>query len=650
MQLKDRSTNQEILTPAEILKKYWGYESFRPKQEDIILSILAGRDTLALMPTGGGKSICFQVPALLNEGLCLVVSPLIALMKDQVANLKKKGIPALSIFSGMTHTAVKNTLQNAMYGNFKFLYVSPERLETELFLEFLPGMTVNLIAVDEAHCISQWGYDFRPPYLRIADIRKQLAGVPILALTASATPEVQKDICEKLVFKKGYAKFNTSFERANLSYSVFNPSSKQNKLIEILKKVQGSGIVYCKSRRRTRDIAELLNLNGISSSYYHAGLTSEERSDKQEAWINNSIRIIACTNAFGMGIDKPDVRTVVHYDVPDALENYYQEAGRAGRDGQKAYAVLLFGDIEIQDLKKISDIRFPGKNATKEIYRALINYLQLPAGSGEGLSFDFNISDFVKKFKLDAFIVNSVLKILEQEELISYSEQFFSPSTVVFTAARKQIEEFEIANPGLEPVVKGLLRSYDGIFDYPTTVRENDLSKFLSVSKARLITSLHAIQKNGIIQYNPQKETPQVSFLENRVAADDLNINEKNILRRKRAFDTRLNAMLHYTNELDACRSKMIAEYFDDKDIKRCSICDNCLRVKKPNISTPEFKVIHARIMESITTKGIQKEVLLKKIAGINSQKINTILNFLIQEEIIFVTADGLLKLSNGKR
>ena len=650
MQLKDDSTSRIILTPTEVLKQYWGYESFRPKQEDIILSILAGQDTLALMPTGGGKSICFQVPALVNDGLCLVISPLIALMKDQVANLKKKGIPALSIFSGMTYTAVKNTLQNAIHGNFKFLYVSPERLETELFLEFLPGMNVNLIAVDEAHCISQWGYDFRPPYLRIASIRKQLADVPILALTASATPEVQKDICEKLVFKKDYSKFNTSFERANLSYSVFNPSSKQNKLIEILKKVQGSGIVYCKSRRRTRDVAELLNLNGISSSYYHAGLSSEERSEKQEAWINNSIRIIACTNAFGMGIDKPDVRTVIHYDVPDALENYYQEAGRAGRDGKKAYAVLLFSDIEIKDLKKISDIRFPGKSAIREIYRALVNYLQLPAGSGEGLSFDFDINDFVKKFKLDAFTVSSVLKILEQEELISYSEQFFLPSTIVFTATRTEIEEFEIANPTFEMVTKGLLRSYDGIFDYPTTVRENDLSRFLSVLKEWLVASLHEIQKNGIIQYNPQKENPQVSFLENRVAADDLTINEKNLLKRKRAFDTRLNAMLHYTNELHACRSKMIAEYFGDANIKRCGICDNCLRAKKLDISTPEFKEIHTRIIESITPVGVRKESLLKNLTGVSPQKINVILNFLLQEETLIVSTDGLLKLGKTHR
>jgi ATP-dependent DNA helicase RecQ len=321
--------------PVEILKKYWGYDTFRPLQQEIINSVLTGHDTLALMPTGGGKSICFQVPAMMQEGLCLVISPLIALMKDQVSNLKKKGVPALSIYSGMSYAEVKKTIRNAAYGNFKFLYVSPERLETELFLEYLPALNINLIAVDEAHCVSQWGYDFRPPYLRIAAIRGALKNVPLLALTASATIEVQNDICDKLAFNTGHNRFRQSFERSNLSYSVFNPSSKQNKLIDILKKVSGSSIVYCKSRKRTKEIEELLNLNTINAGHYHAGLSYDVRTERQEEWINNKTRVMVCTNAFGMGIDKPDVRTVIHYDVPDAVENYYQEAGRAGRDEKK---------------------------------------------------------------------------------------------------------------------------------------------------------------------------------------------------------------------------------------------------------------------------------------------------------------------------
>src|SRR5664279_2499786 len=415
----------------QILKQFWGHNSFRGEQEKIIQSVLDEKDALALMPTGGGKSICFQVPALMKDGLCLVISPLIALMKDQVANLKKKGIPALAIWSGMSYIDVTKTLRNAVHGNFKFLYVSPERLETALFLEYLPAIHINLIAVDEAHCVSQWGYDFRPPYLRIATIREQLKKVPVLALTASATLEVQNDICNKLGFTN-QNRFQQSFERSNLSYSVLEPSSKQNKIIDILKKVSGSGIVYCKSRKRTKEIEELLTLNGINAANYHAGLSNDVRTKRQEDWINNKTRIISCTNAFGMGIDKPDVRTVIHYDVPDALENYYQEAGRAGRDEKKAYAVLFFNEQEIADLKKQSEIRFPGTQTIKNIYGSLVNYFQLPSGAGEGLSFDFDINDFVKKFKLDVFTVNSVLKIFEQEEFISYSDQFFSPSTVVF--------------------------------------------------------------------------------------------------------------------------------------------------------------------------------------------------------------------------
>ena len=634
----------DIGSPSEVLHKYWGYKIFRPKQEEIIRSVLEGHDTLALMPTGGGKSICFQVPAMAREGICLVISPLIALMKDQVANLKNKKIPALSIYTGMNFNTVKNTLQNATYGNFKFLYVSPERLETDLFLEYLPAMKVNLVAVDEAHCVSQWGYDFRPPYLRIASIREQLKNIPILALTASATAEVQNDICEKLSFNKDHRRFHTSFERANLSYSVFGLSSRQNKMLDILKKIPGSGIVYCKSRKRTKEIAELLKLNGISANHYHAGLSNEERNTRQEEWLNNKTRIIACTNAFGMGIDKPDVRTVIHYDVPDALENYYQEAGRAGRDEKKAYAVLFFNDLEISDLKKQADIRFPSKKVIKSIYQSLANYFQLPSGSGEGLSFDFDINDFVKKFKLDAFTVNNVLKILEQEELINYSDQFFLPSTVVFCSEKSQIEEFEKSHPHLETVIKGLLRSYDGIFDYPTTIREAELAKLLSLQKDVLISHLKEIKRFGIVDYLPQNEKPQITFLENRVNADDLNIDEKNILKRKKAFEKRLNAITTYINQPYTCRSKIIAGYFDDKNVKQCGICDNCLRNKKIIITKEEFKNISEGIKNILSATEMNTEQLIRKLPGFNQNKIKKILNFFLEENLLKVTQEGIIR------
>jgi ATP-dependent DNA helicase RecQ len=632
-------------TPEEVLKKYWGYDTFRPLQKEIIQSILSGCDTLALMPTGGGKSICFQVPALSREGLCLVISPLIALMKDQVQNLKAKGIPALSIHSGMSFIEVKKTLQNAAYGNFKFLYVSPERLETELFLDFLPAIKINLIAVDEAHCISQWGYDFRPPYLRIASIREYFPTVPILALTASATLEVQKDICLKLDFRPGYQSFQQSFERANLSYSAFELSSKQNKLISILKKVPGSGIVYCKSRKRTKEVAELLQLNGISADFYHAGLSNEERSHKQKEWIQNKIRIIACTNAFGMGIDKPDVRTVIHYDVPDALENYYQEAGRAGRDGKKSYAVLFYNTIEVNELKKQSDIRFPPKETIRKVYAALCHFFQLPSGSGEGLSYDFDINTFVKNFKLEVFVVNNVLKILEQEELISYSELFFSPSTVVFTTERKELEIFEQNYPQYDEVIKGLLRSYDGIFDYPASINETQLSTFISIKKEKLVTFLNDIQRMGIIDYTPQKEKPQIMFLQNRVNASDLFINEKNLLKRKEAFEKRLHAMIRFIENKSRCRSEMIAVYFNDRQLKRCGICDNCLSDKKVMVSKEEFQAISIEIKKVTKQRRIPLSQLFQELSSFKQNKIMKVLTYLQEENEVSVLQDGSITL-----
>lgn len=625
-----------------ILKKYWSYDTFRPLQEDIISSVLDGKDTLALLPTGGGKSICFQVPALVKEGLCLVISPLIALMKDQVESLKKKNIPALSIYSGMSFFEVKRTLENAVHGNFKFLYVSPERLETNLFLEYLPGMHINLIAVDEAHCVSQWGYDFRPPYLRIAVLREHLPDTLILALTASATKEVQDDICDKLAFKNDHKRFQKSFERPNLSYSVFSPSSKQNKLIEIFKNVQGSGIVYCKSRKRTKEIAELLKMNNINSDYYHAGLTNTERTTKQESWIKNETRIIACTNAFGMGIDKSNVRTVVHYDVPDALESYYQEAGRAGRDEKKAYAVLLFHQNELDDLEKQSAIRYPPFEEVKNVYKALVNYLQLPSGSGEGIYFDFDINDFVKKFNLNIYTVNYSLKVLEQEEFISYNEQIFLPSTVMFTCDKNHLQEFEKTYPDLEPVIKGLLRSYEGIFDYPSSIYENQLAGFIKKDVAGLKSDLKKLQQFGVIEYHPQKDNPQIQFLRNRISTEDFTINQNNLSKRKIAFEKRLQAMIGYV-KTKACRSKTIGNYFNDLAIKPCGICDNCINEKSIVVSKTEFENI-TMIIEKLTEKvPVHSNLLLKNLNTFKKEKVWKVLNYLQAENKISITGDGLV-------
>jgi ATP-dependent DNA helicase RecQ len=632
-----------VNTTEQILKKYWGFDAFRPLQKEIISSVLDGKDTLALLPTGGGKSICFQIPALAKEGLCLVISPLIALMKDQVESLKKKNIPALSIYSGMSFFDVKRTLENAVHGNFKFLYVSPERLETNLFLEYLPGMNINLIAVDEAHCISQWGYDFRPPYLRISSLREQLPGVTVLALTASATKEVQKDIRKKLSFTTDAKQFQKSFERPNLSYSAFNPSSKQNKLIEILKNVQGSGIVYCKSRKRTKEIADLLLMNNINTDFYHAGLSNKIRAKKQESWIKNETRIIACTNAFGMGIDKSNVRTVVHYDVPDAMENYYQEAGRAGRDEKRAYAVLLYHENELDDLEKQSAIRFPPFEEIKIVYKALVNYIQLAEGCGEGIYFDFDINDFTKKFNLNIYTVNYALKILEQEEFIFYNEQIFLPSTVEFTCDKTHLLEFEKSYAEFEPLIKGLLRSYEKIFDYPSAIYENQLAGFIKKDAAEIKNNLKKLQQFGIIEYHPQKDKPQIQFLRNRIKTEDFVINQNNLSKRKIAFEKRLEAMLGYV-KTKACRSKMIGNYFNDLSIKSCGICDNCINDKEITVTTIEFENITAAIEKLTEKAALPSNELLKNLIAFKKEKVWKVLNFLQSENKIIISAEGKIK------
>jgi ATP-dependent DNA helicase RecQ len=632
-----------------VLKKYWGYDTFRSLQEEIIASILEGRDTLALLPTGGGKSICFQVPAMLKKGVCLVISPLIALMKDQVENLRKRGIPALSIYSGMSFSEVKKTLHNAAHGNFKFLYVSPERLESDLFLEYLPEIPINLIAVDEAHCVSQWGYDFRPPYLRIATIRQYLPQVPMLALTASATKEVQNDICDKLAFNKNQQRFQKSFERPNLSYSVFNVGAKQTKLLEIFKNVKGSGIVYCKSRKRTKEISELLSMNGYVSDFYHAGLLGAIRAEKQEKWLKNEVRIIVCTNAFGMGIDKSDVRVVIHYDVPDALENYYQEAGRAGRDEKRAYAVLLFYERELIDLEQHSAIRYPSFEDVKNVYKALVNFLQVPAGSGEGLYFDFDINDFVKKFNLNIHTAIYSLKILGEEDVISYNEQLFIPSTVVFTLDKDELFQFEKNNSEFNDTIKGLLRSYEGILDYPANISESQLAGFIKISESEVVTHLRKLHAYGVIDYISPKDKPQISFLHNRVKTEDLTINLTNISKRKLAFEKRAQAMISYVQKM-TCRSKMIGNYFNDMTIKPCGICDNCINEKTLAISQEEFKNIGVQILNLLGNTSLTIQDILPQLAMFKRNKVWKVLNYLQSENKIRVNKEGKLELILKKK
>jgi len=631
-------------SPASILQQYWGYTAFRGKQEAIIGAVLEGKDTLALLPTGGGKSICFQVPALAMEGLCLVISPLIALMRDQVENLNKKGIPALALHSGMTYYEVKQALLHAAHGEYKFLYLSPERLETQVFKEYLPLLDVNLLAIDEAHCISQWGYDFRPPYLRIAALRPELPGVPVIALTASATPLVQQDIIEKLHLKQPGV-FRQSFEKPHLSYSVFLTSSKVNKAIEVLKNVPGSAIIYCRSRRQTKDLSQLLQQQNIPADYYHAGLTQQERNAKQTAWINNQTRVMVCTNAFGMGIDKPDVRVVIHYDVPDCLENYYQEAGRAGRDEQKAYAVLLYQQQDLRDLQSLPDLRFPSVEEIKTIYQALADYLQIPVGLGEGNYYDFDIASFITNFQLDTYQVLNVLKVLEQEGHLSFNESVFLPPRVEFTSDKSILEDFEAAHPNLEPLIKALLRSYEGIYENSVSINEKQLAWLLRSKEEEVRAGLLHLQAFGIIEYLPRKETPQVHFILNRAPAQYLRINHEAYLQRKEYYRQRVETMVQYIGLEKDCRSQYISAYFGDKEVAECGICDNCLARKQPATDEAIIKKVQQYIQDS-PVATMTTNALLQHFTGYRKEQVWKAILFLQEESVIAVNEQGMIRRS----
>lgn len=577
-----------------------------------------------------------------TEGLCLVVSPLIALMKDQVENLRRKNITAFAIYSGMTRKEVINTLSIAGNSNCKFLYVSPERLETNLFKEYLPSFNINLIAIDEAHCISQWGYDFRPSYLKIAALREELPGVPVLALTASATHEVQDDICDRLLFKEKNV-FRQSFLRPNLSYSVFNVPSKINKIVDILQKVNGTGIVYCKSRRRTREISDLLNMHGIVADYYHAGLLQEQRNAKQEAWLKDQVRIIVCTNAFGMGIDKSAVRIVIHADTPDCLENYYQEAGRAGRDGNKSYAVLLYNEEEISQLKELVHIRYPSLELIRKIYGDLMNHLQIASGTGEGVYFEIDINHFIKQFKVDGHTLFAMLKTLEQENILYFNEQVFTPSRLQVTANRERLTEIEKNESELDAVLKSLLRNYEGIIDQSVNIFENAIAANVRIHPDELIERLKLLHAYGAVDYQPQKNKPQVYLVHDRIKKDELQINTENYNKRKARFEVRLEKIIEYTFNIEECRSVIIGKYFGDKEIKDCGICDICLEKKKTSISKREFETINDDIIKIIRVKPSTPDEIASCFNQVPKYKIMEVIRFLQSEEKIIIADNGTI-------
>jgi ATP-dependent DNA helicase RecQ len=606
-------------------------------QEDIINAVLSAHDSLALLPTGGGKSICFQIPGMLLDGVCLVVSPLIALMKDQVEQLRKRGIHAVAVHSGMTRRQIDLLLDNAIYGDIKFMYVSPERLQTELFIARTRQMKVRLIAVDEAHCISQWGYDFRPPYLKIASLREIHPKATIIALTASATGQVQADIVEKLQFRNDPAIFRQSFARDNLSFVVRKTENKDSKLLEILRKVKGPAIIYVRSLKATQELARWLNKKNISTSFYHAGLPHEERARRQDEWIQNKSRVMVATNAFGMGIDKPDVRVVIHLDLPENLESYYQEAGRAGRDGLRSYAVILYQDADVSDLRTKVEQGHPTFDYLKLLYQALANYYQLALGSAEAESFDFNIQEFSERFNLSAIEVFNGLRKLEEEGLLQFNESFYSPSTVLITVDHARLYEVQVANAQLDSLIKMLLRLYGGeLFSSFVKIDESVLAKALKLTPKEIADHLLHLDELGILVYTPMRDSPQVTYTLSRQDAENLPVDRHRLEARRKLTLEKMEAMISFVETSFRCRMQMIQDYFDEQTEATCGICDVCVeKRKKDNLAA--FGSLREEILAVMKTNLFTVEQLEKQISPTDRELFVDVVRELVDEgELVY--------------
>ena len=629
-------------TPIDILKQYYGYEVFRNPQFEIIQSVLNGNDTLAMLPTGGGKSVCFQIPALLQDGMCIVVSPLIALMKDQVVQLKQRDIKAAAIFTGLSYAEIDMILDNAQFGMYKFLYVSPERLKTDIFIERFKNMKINLIAVDEAHCISQWGYDFRPSYLRIAELREEFPEVPVIALTASATKSVRNDIIEKLHFKN-HNFFQKSFERKNLSYIVEYNKDKLTRTAEILKSVKGSAVVYVNSRGKTKDITTYLNSQGINADFYHAGLSTADRNKKQIDWMQNKIQAIVATNAFGMGIDKADVRTVIHADLPDSPEAYYQEAGRAGRDEKNAFAVLIYNSADKADLELRFQNAFPEIKLIRLIYHALGNYLKVALGSGENISFNFDVSDFASTYNFNPLVTINALKILAEAGYIHLSDAVYIPSRLKFTVGQAELYNFQVQHPESDKVIKTILRSYGGSFDNFIRINEAELAKRLNIAQDALIRHLFFLQKNELIEYLQQTDKPQLTYLMARVKQETVVPDIKLLEFRKQRFNERVNAMLHYADSLTSCRSMMLLNYFGETTNTRCGTCDYCRKRNKIELNDLTFEKQNAEIKDFIQQQTLRYDELLEKFSASKKEQYVQSLQWLIDSGKIIISESDIL-------
>lgn len=626
----------------DILKSTWGYDSFRPLQEDIIFSIMEGRDTLGLMPTGGGKSLTFQVPGLAMEGVCIVVTPLIALMKDQVQNLREKNVRAAAIYSGLTPREIIQTLENAVHGAYDFLYVSPERLATELFITKLKQMAVSLIAVDESHCISQWGYDFRPAYLKIADIREFLPNAPILALTATATPEVVIDIQEKLLFKEKNV-FQKSFHRSNLAYVVRTAEDKNRQLLKILKGVPGSSVVYVRNRKKTKEIADWLNEQGISAEHFHAGLSNDTKDARQERWKTDKTRVIVATNAFGMGIDKPDVRTVVHIDLPDSLEAYFQEAGRAGRDEEKAYAILLFNKSDVVKMRKRVADSFPPKEKILEVYDAVGNFYQVGVGSGLDNSFVFDLAELSRAFSLPMLVAYNAIKILQHAGYLYLTDEDETISTVLFTSKKDDLYK-QNHTADQEKILHVLLRSYTGLFTDPAGISEDVIAKRLGWSKDKVYETLIGLSRQKVIRYIPRKNTPFLSFTHEREVAEDVVISKEAYDTRKERYINRVKSMVDYASGENNCRSRVLLQYFGERDSEDCGQCDVCLKKRDSRVTNDDFETIKEALLRQLEAEAKNLKELVDGVQA-KEPKVIEVLRFLSDEELVVQGKDKKITL-----